>query len=133
MVTEQHFINENEAIPNNPDLPLVIYREAFNGQLKYDIKETFAKNGWSGAWTNGVFTYHHYHSVSHEVLAVIEGSATLIFGGPEGKEVKVQKGDIIIIPAGVGHLIKEHRMILKLWVRIRKARRIMIYVLKKMM
>ena len=66
-------------------------------------KELLAKNGWGGAWVEGVFSYHHYHSTSHEVLCVVSGSASIDFGGPEGETVKVQAGDVVVIPAGVGH------------------------------
>lgn len=53
----------------------------------------------------------HFHSTTHEVLVVFAGSATLCFGGegnPGRVEVDVRVGDLIVVPAGVGHrLLRE--------------------------
>lgn len=106
MDTTSYQIKENGNFPNNEKLPLILYKAAFQEENGNEIKEIVEKNGWSGTWTNGVFNYHHYHSASHEVLVVLYGSATLIFGGPGGNEVHVRKGDAVIIPAGVGHYNK---------------------------
>src|SRR5215210_2204168 len=66
-------------------------------------KELLVQHGWGGAWVNGVFSYHHYHSTSHEVVAVVGREARLTFGGPEGETVEVEAGDAVVIPTGVGH------------------------------
>lgn len=54
----------------------------------------------------------HFHSTTHEVLAISTGSAQLLFGGddnPESVKVEVSSGDVIIVPAGVAHrLIKDN-------------------------
>jgi uncharacterized protein YjlB len=34
---------------------------------------------------------------------VASGEATVLFGGPKGRELHISAGDIVIIPAGVGH------------------------------
>lgn len=52
----------------------------------------------------------HYHSTSHEILCIVSGRAKLCFGGEENPEKvtpTVQKGDVIILPAGVGHRLLE--------------------------
>jgi len=48
-------------------------------------RELFARHGWGGSWVDGVFGFHHFHSTSHEALAVVAGRATLELGGPQGE------------------------------------------------
>lgn len=99
-----HKLKENDQIPNNPKLPLLLYQQVFGPEdLEEQFKRTFQKNRWVGSWVNGVFDYHHYHSNAHEVLGVAGGTATLIFGGPEGIQADVRAGDMVVIPAGTGH------------------------------
>lgn len=102
-------LTQNGQIPNNPRLPLLLYHQVFPYPegLRDKFKETFEQNSWGGSWTNGVYDYHHYHSNAHEVLGVYSGRATLIFGGPGGQEVEVSNGDMVVIPAGVGHCCKK--------------------------
>ena len=103
-VTEHRF-EDDGRIPNNPTLPLLVYPAALgeSGQHPSRCKELLARNGWGGSWVDGVFSYHHYHSTSHEVLCVVGGSARITFGGPEGETVEIRVGDAVVIPAGVGH------------------------------
>jgi uncharacterized protein YjlB len=102
----EYLFEDDGRIPNNPTLPLLVYSQAL---AKSDLdpsscKELLAKNGWGGAWVDGVFSYHHYHSNAHEVLCVVGGSASIALGGPEGE--MVEAGDVVVIPAGVGHCNK---------------------------
>src|SRR5207244_1516328 len=55
------------------------------------------------SWRNGIYRYHHYHSTAHEVLGVFSGCATVRLGGERGITEKLTAGDVLIIPAGVGH------------------------------
>lgn len=105
MKLEKYFFEDDGLIPNN-SLPLLLYRDAFDRRgsegADWLIKQ-FGTNNWKNSWINGVYGYHHYHSTSHEVLGVCSGTATLHLGGQQGERIDVEAGDIIIVPAGVGH------------------------------
>jgi uncharacterized protein YjlB len=94
-------------VPNNPKYPLLHYRKVLRFGSKHDpaavLEKIFNINGWGDAWRNGIYDFVHYHSMIHEVLGIARGSATLQLGGNKGKTVKAEPGDVIIIPAGVGH------------------------------
>lgn len=99
-----HFADDG-LIPNSR-YPLLLYRDAFSARGTTGatwLEQRFADNNWTNAWRNGIFPYLHYHSLSHEVLGIYSGSATVQLGGAKGKAVSVQAGDVIVIPAGVGH------------------------------
>ena len=43
------------------------------------------------------------HSDAHEVLGVAQGESRVQFGGPQGQVLTVRAGDVVVVPAGVGH------------------------------
>jgi uncharacterized protein YjlB len=92
-------------IPNNR-LPVLLYQGALE-LSKEDpasaIEALLHANDWGNDWRNGIFTYHHYHSTAHEALFVYSGSASVQLGGEGGPSETISAGDVIIIPAGVGH------------------------------
>ena len=96
--------DDDGRIPNNR-LPLLVYPEAVaRADASVDAMEALlARNGWPPRWVASIFTYHHYHSSAHEVLGVASGRATVMMGGPSGAELDIAAGDVIVIPAGVGH------------------------------
>ena len=100
-----HFYKDDGKIPNSL-LPLVIYRQAFTmreEKAAYWLEDHFQKNQWNNSWRDEVYDYHHYHSNTHEVWGVFQGSALIQFGGERGEKIELEAGDIIIIPAGVAH------------------------------
>jgi uncharacterized protein YjlB len=101
-----HLLRDDGKFPNNFRFPLVIYRHALN-LPRHDpasaIEELLEENDWRNSWRDGIYTYHHYHSNTHEVLVVFSGSAEVQFGGPKGVIQEIAIGDVIVIPAGVAH------------------------------
>lgn len=99
-------IQKNGAIPNNPRLPVLVYRKVFDTNTANKPKkfqQCFEKNGWKGIWKNGLYDYCHFHSSSHEVLAIANGNAEVELGGENGKILSLEEGDLIVLPAGTGH------------------------------
>ncbi|MBV9248015.1 MAG: cupin domain-containing protein, partial [Acetobacteraceae bacterium] len=92
---------DDGAIPNSK-LPLLVYRAAAPADAA-GIERLFAANRWPPAWRDAVHPYHHYHPNAHEALGVARGQAKVLFGGPEGQVLEVSAGDVVVLPAGVGH------------------------------
>jgi uncharacterized protein YjlB len=105
-VIEAAVLLANGRVPNNP-LPALIYRQAIDTQSADDsaarIEQVFARNGWLNSWTNGIYPFHHYHSISHEVLGIAIGRVYVRLGGDQGQDFTLDEGDIVVLPAGVGH------------------------------
>lgn len=99
------YFKDDGVVPNNRH-PLLLYSNAFSERDEAGalwIEKQFLSNNWSNSWRNGIFSFQHYHSITHEALGIYRGEATVLLGGDKGVEVKVKAGDIIVIPAGVGH------------------------------
>lgn len=98
-------LHDDGVFPNNR-LPVLLYKGALGIPLLFPathVKNLFKKNGWSNSWDAGVLEYHHYHSITHEVLGIYSGETTLQLGGEGGVQVNIEKGDVLVIPAGVAH------------------------------
>jgi uncharacterized protein YjlB len=93
-------------IPNST-LPVLFYQKVIRLARKTDpaalMEVVFNAHGWGDPWRNGVYDFVHYHSMIHEVLGVARGSASLRIGGNKGQTLRISSGDVVIIPAGVGH------------------------------
>ncbi|MES2330656.1 MAG: cupin [Bacteroidota bacterium] len=101
----EYYIKDNGQFPNSP-LPVLLYKRVLNLPAfcaARHVKKLFQKNDWGNNWQNGIYTFQHYHSITHEVFAAIKGQTVLLLGGENGKLIKFEKGDVIIIPAGVAH------------------------------
>ncbi|PSS25735.1 hypothetical protein M430DRAFT_33337 [Amorphotheca resinae ATCC 22711] len=111
----RHQIPPHNLIPNTSiqNRPLIIYHSCIpQFATPADIEAHLKAVGVvTPQWRYSMYTKTHFHSTTHEVLCVSSGRAKLCFGGEENPsrvEASVQKGDVIIIPAGVGHrLLKD--------------------------
>ena len=97
-------LQPEDGIPNSR-LPLILYRHALPPELRTasGCQALFDRNQWTGNWVDGIFDYWHFHVTGHEVLGCIAGAATIGFGGDSGIAVEFGEGDVVVIPAGVGH------------------------------
>lgn len=95
---------DDGQIPNNPELPALVYHDVAEVAAgAASCEALFARHGWGGSWRDGIFPFHHFHSVSHEVLGIVAGTATVVLGGPQGERLDVRAGDVLVLPAGTGH------------------------------
>jgi uncharacterized protein YjlB len=90
------------SIPNSP-LPVLVYHGLDLAQDPATAERAFAASNWRGAWRDGIYSFHHFHSIAHEVLAIVAGHASVRLGGPEGRTLEVDRGDVLVLPAGTGH------------------------------
>ena len=100
-------LKANDWLPNNPALPVLHYRAAFEAASAEDMaaamETRFNDNGWPPQWRDGIYAYHHYHTAGHEVLGIAGGHARVMLGGPGGETLDVATGDVLLLPAGTGH------------------------------
>jgi len=103
MTRETYYFNDDGVIPNNK-LPVIVYQKVIDGKDASDwLENTFKKNNWLNNWRDIVLPYDHFHSNTHEVLGLGRGKVSLKIGGVNGKIFDLNMGDVLIIPAGVGH------------------------------
>jgi uncharacterized protein YjlB len=96
----------NEWVPNNPHMPVRLYRNAFEPGVDVTaaaFEELFRRHGWDVHRLGIVHADHQYHSMAHEVLGIAGGNAILMIGGPGGKKISLDAGDALLLPAGTGH------------------------------
>ena len=104
----RHVLPQCQRFPNCAPLklPLLILKRSFPAKTSAtEIEQKFSSNGWDPAWRYSMFPFSHYHSNTHEALAIFAGQALLQFGGDDEVFVQeqVEAGDVILVPAGVAH------------------------------
>jgi uncharacterized protein YjlB len=105
LTIEEHLFTDDGHVPNNPSLPLMVYRAVLETgpRAAAACEALFAGNDWSAAWVDGIYAHHHYHSTAHEALGITAGSVRVRLGGERGKTLELRAGDVVVIPAGVAH------------------------------
>jgi len=99
------YLEDDGTFPNSR-LPLLIYPavvDPADPDPAAAFEQRFRANGWPGAWRNGIYGFHHYHSTAHEVLGICRGRARVQVGGDAGPVLDASAGDVVVIPAGVAH------------------------------
>jgi uncharacterized protein YjlB len=105
MPSAWHFADDG-AIPNHPTLPVLLYPQALapgDADPALLAEAILARNHWPPAWRNGIYSFAHYHSTAHEVLAICRGIAKVRLGGATGQQFVLEAGDVVVLPAGTGH------------------------------
>lgn len=105
MKTEIYASKPGERIPNSR-FPLLVHRNAIPEGGIEAVTTRFRTNGWSNNWHYpGVYTYAHFHSTTHECLGCARGWIDFKLSiGPEGwTQLRVNAGDVILMPAGISH------------------------------
>ena len=99
------FAAPSGGVPNNPALPLLVYRDVLGEDERSPaaLRALAGERGWHGFWRGGVYPFHHYHSNGHEALGIYSGEVTVQFGGDAGVAITARPGDVIVLPAGTGH------------------------------
>lgn len=123
---KKYHLPPTKLIPNSPH-PLLHYPGILSEKVNragtaWLVHDLLGSNGWDTHW---IFRYGptqeaHYHSSTHECMAVLSGTATIRFGVADtdkdleastygdareegGILVEARAGDVFVLPAGLAH------------------------------
>lgn len=109
-----HQIPAFGRIPNTSiqKKPMMIHRSAFHTSASASTMESHlsAVGVVTQQWRYTMYSQSHFHSTAHEALCVAHGMAKLCFGGkdnPKKVEPVLEKGDVMVVPAGVAYRLLE--------------------------
>lgn len=104
MVDAREYRFEDDGVIPNSHLPVLVYPKVCpDADAAAWLEQTFARHGWTNNWHDVVLPYDHFHSNTHEVLGVGRGNVSLKIGGARGVVLDLSVGDVVVLPAGVGH------------------------------
>ena len=105
---EQYASKPKGLLPNSR-FPLLVHRGAIPGGGAEAVRDRFRAHGWLNNWRYpGIYTYPHFHSTTHECLGCAAGWMEVELFGRGGTRVRVEAGDVIVLPAGVSHQMMGH-------------------------
>lgn len=114
LILVQHHLSAFGHNPNTSlhNRPLTIYKSVFDGIVTADRIESHFRSVGEVVpqWRYTMFRQSHFHSNTHEVLGIADGRAKLCFGHPDNPNRVIEivnRGDVILIPAGVAHCLLE--------------------------
>ena len=100
----EHYTARPKGLLPNSRFPLLVHRGGIPGGTVEGVRARFRANGWLNNWQYpGIYTYPHFHSTTHECLGVAAGWMEVELFGRGGTRVRVETGDVIVLPAGVSH------------------------------
>ena len=100
---EQYLSQPRGMLPNSR-FPLLVYRGGVPGGGEGAVRTRFRENGWLINWRYpGIYTYPHFHSTTHECLGCAAGWMEVELFGRGGTRIRIEAGDVIVMPAGVSH------------------------------
>jgi uncharacterized protein YjlB len=103
--TELYWSKPDGKLPNSR-FPLLVHRGGIAGGGADAVIARFRANAWLNNWRYpGIYTYRHFHSTTHEVLGVATGWMEVEVFGAGGTRLRVEPGDVIVMPAGVSHMM----------------------------
>lgn len=100
------FYFKDDGLTPNSHLPVLVYRGLFDSTYQDCegwLEKKFTENGWVRTCNKPLFDYYHYHSNTHEVLGVCRGTGFIQLADKNGVKTELEKGDVVLIPAGIGH------------------------------
>ena len=84
MIRPETYLFADDGHFPNSKLPLLVYRAALPSSASA-MEDALVANGWSNGWRDGIITYHHFHSIAHEVLGIARArSRSWLAGRPAG-------------------------------------------------
>lgn len=103
MNTEAYDSRPKGFLPNSR-YPVLVHRGAIPGGGQEAVRAKFRENGWLNNWFYpGIYTYGHFHSTTHECLGCAAGWMDVRLFGKDGKTLRIETGDVVVMPAGVSH------------------------------